>query len=55
MCIAAAPSVFDLNAEGKSHVIDQNAGTDDELRSAARGCPVQAIRREDDQGKIVFP
>jgi len=39
-CVAICPSGFELNAEGKSQVKDENA---DCAGKAAEACPVQAI------------
>lgn len=39
-CAAVCPSGFQLNAEGKSEVVDGNA---DCVSKAAEACPVQAI------------
>lgn len=40
-CVALCPSVFDMNEEGKSHVISQDDVTC--AQNAVSSCPVQAI------------
>jgi ferredoxin len=55
MCVATAPDVFELDDEGLSRVVDQDAGTDELLREAAEGCPVQAVILEDDEGNQIYP
>jgi len=55
VCVATAPDVFELDNEGLSHVVDQDAGSDELLREAAEGCPVQAIILEDENGEQVYP
>ena len=55
MCVATAPDVFELDDEGLSHVVDQDAGDEAVLREAAEGCPVQAVVLEDDAGNQIYP
>lgn len=55
MCVATAPDVFELDDEGLSKVVDQEAGDEDLLRDAAEGCPVQAVLLFDDEGNQVYP
>jgi len=55
MCVAAAPDVFELDDEGLSRVVDQDAGDEASLRQAAEGCPVQAVILEDDEGNQIYP
>jgi ferredoxin len=55
MCVAAAPDVFELDEEGLSRVVDPDAGSDEVLRDAAEGCPVQAVILEDDEGNQIYP
>ena len=40
-CAALCPNVFQMNAEGKSEIINQN--NIECAKKAAEGCPVQAI------------
>lgn len=55
MCVATAPDVFELDEEGLSRVVDPDAGSDELLREAAEGCPVQAVILEDDEGNQIYP
>ncbi len=55
MCVATAPDVFELDDEGLSRVVDDEAGDEDLLREAAESCPVQAVILEDDEGNQVYP
>lgn len=55
MCVAAAPDVFELDDEGLSRVVDQEAGDEESLRQAAEGCPVQAVLLFDDEGNQIYP
>lgn len=55
MCVATAPNVFELDDEGLSRVVDQEAGDEELLRQAAEGCPVQAVILEDEDGNQVYP
>jgi ferredoxin len=55
MCVAAAPDVFELDDEGLSKVVDEDAGDEESLRQAAEGCPVQAVILEDDEGNQIYP
>jgi ferredoxin len=55
MCVATAPDVFELDDEGLSRVVDQDAGDEELLRQAAEGCPVQAVILEDDEGNQIYP
>jgi ferredoxin len=55
MCVATAPAVFELDDEGLSRVVDQEAGDEETLRQAAEGCPVQAVILEDDDGNQIYP
>ena len=42
-CVALAPKVFKLNADGKAEVIDQTADTEENIKIAIDSCPVTAI------------
>lgn len=54
-CVSLAPEVFELDASGKSAVVKNSDGADDEkILAAARACPVQAILLLDQQEKPVF-
>ena len=55
MCVATAPDVFELDDEGLSRVVDQEAGDEESLRQAAEGCPVQAVLLFDEEGNQVYP
>jgi ferredoxin len=47
-CSFFAPATFDLDDELKSVVIDPEGDDPGDVRAAVEGCPVQAIRVEDD-------
>lgn len=51
-CVENAPSVFQLDEEGKSEVYDQSGAPDDVIVAAARSCPVKAITVVDQEGGI---
>ena len=55
ICVSVAPEVFELDAQGQSHVAHPEAATDELLQEAAVGCPVQAIILEDDKGNQIYP
>ena len=55
MCVATAPDVFELDDEGLSRVVDQEAGDEESLRQAAEGCPVQAVLLFDDEDNQIYP
>ncbi len=54
-CVDAAPTVFELDDKMKARVLDPVSVDDDTLLEAARGCPLDAIILEDDQGKQIYP
>ncbi len=55
-CVETAPTVFQLDADGKSEVINQTGAPDATILAAARGCPVKAITVVDEEaGAQLFP
>ncbi len=54
-CVALAPTVFELDEEGKAVVLDPASVDDDALLEAAESCPYDAIIIEDDEGNQVYP
>ena len=54
-CVVVAPTVFQLDAEGKAVVIDPASVSDDKLLEAAESCPENAIIVEDEKGNQVYP
>lgn len=46
ICVAIAPKVFDLDANGQATVLDPEADAAETIRIAAEGCPVTAITVE---------
>jgi ferredoxin len=54
-CVETAPTVFQLDADGKSEVINMSGAPDASILSAARSCPVKAITVADDSGAQLFP
>ena len=56
-CAANAPSVFELDAEKLSTVIDPMGHTLDaaSLYAIAKDCPTAAISLQDDKGQALYP
>lgn len=54
-CVAIAPGVFQLDAEGKVYLVDPKGADEETVLEAARSCPVQAITIKDDSGKSIHP
>jgi ferredoxin len=54
-CVETAPAVFQLDADGKSEVINASGAGDSIIVSAARSCPVKAITVVDEAGVQLFP
>jgi ferredoxin len=55
-CVESAPTVFRLDADGKSEVYDPAGAPDAAILAAARGCPVKAIVVVDEEaGAQLFP
>ena len=53
--VAVAPDMFELNAENKAYVKNQNGADDDTVMLAAKSCPVLAIKVYGRDGKQMFP
>lgn len=53
-CVDTAPNVFELDDDGKVHVIDPDGASVDEIVDAAANCPVTAIFVMGEEGDI-FP
>ncbi len=55
-CVESAPSVFRLDAEGKSEVYNPTGAPDAAILAAARACPARAIVVLDEEtGAQLFP
>jgi len=54
-CVAVAPTVWQLNAEGKAEFVDADSVSDDIQMQAAKSCPVNAIIIKDRNGNIIWP
>lgn len=54
-CVAIAPDVFELDAEGKVKLKNPTGADEQTIIDAARSCPTQAIEIYDDQGKQLVP
>jgi len=55
-CESVADSIFSLNDKGKSEVINQDGGTDEDKLLAAQACPTDAIEVTDvDTGEVQWP
>ena len=56
MCEAIAPTVFRLNDNRQSEVVDPAADSEEKILEAAENCPVSAIYVEDaETGERLFP
>jgi len=55
-CVAAEPSVFELDDDEKAVVVDPNGAGRDDLLVAASDCPVNAITiRDASTGEELYP
>jgi ferredoxin len=55
-CTETAPTVFQLDGDGKSEVINPTGAGDQNILAAARSCPVKAITVVDEStGEHLFP
>ena len=54
-CVAIAPTVFQLDAEGKAIALDTSSIDENTVLEAAKSCPVIAIMVEDDAGHQLYP
>jgi ferredoxin len=54
-CVETAPTVFQLDDQGKSDLIDSAGSSDATILAAARSCPVKAITVVDTGGNQLFP
>lgn len=45
LCVNICPKVYEMR-EGKSHVVDQNGDTPENIQQSIESCPVQSIRWE---------
>lgn len=54
-CVAAAPSVFKLDARRKVTLLDPMSVEPHVIRRAAERCPTDAIILEDEHGEQLYP
>ena len=54
-CVATAPTVFELDADGKACLIDPSSVDSEFLWLAAELCPTEAIVLETDDGEQLYP
>jgi ferredoxin len=54
-CVACAPTVFQMDEEGKAVVLDPSSVDEATLTEAAESCPENAVILEDDNGNQVYP
>ncbi len=54
-CVAVAPEVFELDAEGKAIVKSMTGDPDDVIIDAAKACPTLAITIIGEDGKQIVP
>ncbi len=56
MCESIAPTVFRLDDNRQSEVVDANGDSEEKILEAAENCPVSAIVVEDaETGERLFP
>lgn len=48
-CVALAPNTFNLDAEGKSEVVNPVGDPEVDIKKAADACPVGAIKIEEEK------
>lgn len=54
-CVANAPSVFKIDADGKVVLLDPGSVDEETLWFVAEICPTEAIVIEDDEGNQLYP
>jgi len=54
-CVETAPTVFQLDDQGKSAVLDAAGSSESTIVAAARSCPVKAITVVGADGTWLFP
>jgi ferredoxin len=54
-CVEEAPTVFDLDSQGKAVLLDPDSADREHILAAARACPLDAITIYEDDGKQIFP
>ena len=54
-CVATAPTVFEIDQDGKARLIDPSTVDEDTLWIVAELCPTEAIVIEDDEGRQRYP
>jgi ferredoxin len=55
-CVETTPTVFQLDADGKSEVLNPTGAPDGAIIAAARSCPVKAITVVNEEtGEQLFP
>ena len=54
-CVVTAPSVFEMDADGKARLIDPLSVDPEMLWLAAELCPTEAIVLESDAGEQLYP
>lgn len=54
-CVETAPTVFQLDDQGKSDLLDPAGSSDSTIVAAARSCPVKAITVVAADGAQLFP
>lgn len=54
-CVASAPSVFQIDGDGKAMLLDVSSVDVETLWLVAEICPTEAIVIEDDEGNQLYP
>ena len=54
-CVAVAPTVYQLDDNGKAYILDADSVDDQTMLQAAKSCPVNAIIIKDKNGNVIWP
>lgn len=54
-CVVTAPTVFEIDEDGKARLIDPASVGDELLWLVAELCPTEAIVLESDDGELLYP
>ena len=54
-CVAAAPTVFELDNDQKAVLLDPDSVDEEKLLEAAKSCPVDAIILRDENDQQIYP
>jgi ferredoxin len=54
-CVATAPTVFEIDPDGKARLLDPGSVDDELLWLVAELCPTEALILESDDGEQLYP